>query len=172
MARGQVLAGNFINAVDIKDELDFLTPIEVIATDNPTKSSDAALANDSQLALAYAASASYDLELGLYYGAGTTADFKYALTFANVPGGLNYDAVVLDVTTSTTVAQIQALAEASGTAHAVGGAGVGSFRFIRLKGNLVTTGTGTLRVQWAQNTSTVENTVRKAGSYMTLRRLA
>lgn len=169
MALNQVLAGNFINAIDVQDELDFLTPLTVITTDNPIAPSDSTLDNDSQLALAYLANASYDFDAGIYYAAGTTADFKFAWTFTNAT--INYDAVVLDVTTATTVAEILARAEASATAHAIGGAGIGSPRFMRVKGNLVTTGTGTLRFQWAQNTSTAENTSRLSGSQMTLRRV-
>jgi len=171
VALGNILAGNIIYADDLQDEIDFLTALTVEATDNPTKSSDTSLANDSQLLLTYEANVTYEFESDVFYGAGTTADFKYAHTFTNATM-TSLSADVLDVTTATTEAQIATLSEASGTAHSVGGAGVSSFRWLRFKARFTTTGTGTLRFQWAQNTSTIENTVRKAGSYMTLRRVA
>lgn len=167
MTLGNVLAGNFINAADIKDELDFRTPLTVEATDNPTRSNNT-LADDSQLALAYTAG-TYELWVFVYYGAGTVADFQTALTFTNAT--LNW-AWPSALTTAGAVSVDRGLGEASGTAHNFGGLGLTTYAVVDLRGRLTASGSGTLRFRWAQVTTTAENTVRKAGSFMTLRRVA
>ena len=168
MALNQILAGGIIYADDIQDEIDFLTALTVEATDNPTKSADTALANDSQLVLAYPAG-TFEMWVYVYYGAGTTADFKAALTFTNAT--VNW-AMPGAITTAGAVSIDRGLAEASGTAHSFGGLGLTTYAVLDYRGRLTATSAGTLRFQWCQNTSTVENTVRKAGSFMTLRPVA
>lgn len=166
MALDQILAGNIIYADDIQDELDALATLSVTKVADEILSNNSSLQNDDELFLSVEAGVTYTFSAMIFYGAGTTPDIKFAWTFPT--GTLNYGVVGLD--TSLVYQQTVFLSDVSGSSRTYGGAGVASFRFCLFNGKYVCGTAGTFRLQWAQNTPTVENTVVKAGSFLSLRR--
>lgn len=147
-----------------------LRPVSVIASsDQNATSNSTVLINDTQLFLPYIGPATYRVELDLIYAAGTTADFKFAFTFANV-SAFNWVADHFDP--NLAYLANDANGYGSGSAVSIGGAGTGAPRSVKLVGNMTTTGSGTLQLQFAQNVAAVETEVRKGGSMLMLQRLA
>lgn len=167
MALGQILPGNLILADDLQDEIDELTwrlirkPI-----DGSFFPSTTTLANDEDLLLTVTAR-SYLGEAMIYYAAGTTANLKLAWTF---PAAFTFDYSADSLATGggTTFGEVVSKTEASGTSRTFGGAGLGSERYVHYRMSMTFSSAGTLRLQRAQGTSTAENTVIKAGSWLTL----
>ena len=141
-----------------------LRPISVVKTIDEIVSNSSTLQDDDELVLAAEANATYQWAIGVAFGAGTTADYKFAWTFP-VGATLTFFGPAWD----TSLAFLpfgNAGTYTSGAALTYGGAGVGSFRGVDLRGRLVMGPTaGNFQYQWAQATPTVENTVTKAGSY-------
>jgi hypothetical protein len=142
-------------------------------TDGTPFPSTTAMANDEDLILALVANYSYTFNAMVVYGAGTTADIKLGWTF---PTGatLTYAALGTDVTAGGNApVETVSVAEASDTSKPYGGAGISSFRFVEYTGRITVSSTaGNLTLRRAQNTSTAENTLIKAGSFLTLQRVA
>lgn len=146
-----------------------LRPLHVRKASDETLSNSATLQNDDELFLSVGVQL-YEFEAAVIYGAGTTADFKIAWTFPSAT--FDYIVTCLDNSASPVAGQVLSLAEASGSSKTYGGVGVSAFRYAWFRGRLNVATAGTLRCQWAQNTATVENTVVKAGSWITLRQIA
>lgn len=145
-------------------------PVAVRKTTDETVSNSTALQNDDELVVAVSASATYWVDFFILYQAGTTADYKWALTF---PAGSTMSIITRQW--STALAWTEALSDAytSGGAVAAGGNGIGTNIGIVGVGILVVSTTaGNLQYQWAQNSAVVENTVTKAGSGLKLTRMA
>lgn len=176
MARTDVVAGNeiigsellaAINEVSAEvDLVEALLETTVIKAADEIVSNSTTLQDDDELTVAVAI-ATYEFEAVIFYGAGTTADIKFAWTFPTAT--FNYRASGLDSATLV-VKQVTSLGEASATSKDFGGPAVGSIRYVRYQGTITVTVAGTLTFQWAQNSAVVENTVVKAGSYLTLRK--
>lgn len=147
-------------------QLDIATRQAIKGSDQNVNNSTT-LVNDSALTLGYGVG-TYRFEICSQYSAGTTADFKWALTFTNAT--VNFINVGLD----TALAYLPAVftGYTSGTANTQGGAGVGSPRAVHIIGNMVSTVAGTLTFQFAQNVAVVENCTSRSGSHMILTRLA
>lgn len=158
-----------IRAAELNDEFRRLRPLWVIKPADQILSNSAALQNDTDLVLPTEANLTYRWELDISYGAGTVADFKWAFTF---PSGsiLTFVGPIWDA--SLAFLPAGSGSTASGAAIIHGGAGVGTFRGVILRGTLAVGSTaGDFQWQWAQNTATVENTVVKAGSVLLARQL-
>ena len=158
-------AGAKLRASILSSIVTELRPVTVVKSIDETVSNSATLQDDDELLLSVAANVTYRWSIGIAFGAGTAADYKFALTFPTAATltfvGPAWDTALafLPFGNSGTYT--------SGAALTYGGAGVGTFRGIDLRGTLtVGANAGTLRYQWAQAAATVENTVTKAGSWM------
>lgn len=161
-------AGTTLTGSTLSSLITELRPLHVRKAADETLSNSTTLQNDDELFLSVGVQI-YDLEAQVIYGAGTSADFKIAWTFPSAT--LDYVAACLDNAASPVAGQIVSQGEASGTSKSFGGVGVAAFRYAWFKGRINVATAGTLRVQWAQNSPVVENTVVKTGSFITLRQL-
>jgi hypothetical protein len=163
-------AGAKLRAATLSAMVTELRPIYVRKASDQTQSATTVLLNDTELFVSVEASLTYEFQLVVVYEAGTTADYKWALTF---PAGATCSWGAHFVDTALAYLPVGFSSYTSGTGTGIGGAGIGSARATVVNGNLVTgASAGTFRYQWAQNTSTVENTKTAAGSMLVLRRLA
>lgn len=138
-----------------------------------TINNSATLQNDDELFVTVAANATYEINTYVGYRSNTTADFKVGFTF---PTGATLYFTTWNAqlnSSGTLVTSTQLEAAASGSAFGVGGIAVGTTATFA-GGGLLTTGAnaGTFQVQWAQLTADASNTVVRAGSYLSLRRVA
>lgn len=101
----------------------------------------------------------------VYYDSSATGDFKLAFTWpAVVANGSKWGLIGRDSGTATNVTA--AGTTASGTAVPAGGNGVGTMTFVDFDGFLITSATGTLVTQYAQNTLDATNTTVQLGSWL------
>jgi hypothetical protein len=168
---------NFI--VDLNLTVNGVGQVQYIAkTADETVTSSATLQNDDHLVLPVVANAVYTFALDLYTSEGTdfVGDFKMSFT---CPAGATFDmhgsgAHTTDLTTGTSSngEWIGKLATASAAATLAFGVGTG-LTAVRVYGRLVMSSTaGNFQLQWAQNASDASGTTLKAGSYMTMSRVA
>lgn len=129
-----------------------------------TVNNTATLANDSDLSFPVLANAVYELRMLLLYNSGTTPDIKFAWS---IPAGLAMTWVVTGF--DTTGVLIFGNIDAEGSTRALGGTGGNVAAQVTGVVN-VGVNSGTLTLQWAQNTATVANTAVKAGSWGSLTR--
>lgn len=163
---GQTIANNIAYKLDKR----IMNPVstsdsQVRKSADESVTSSATLQNDNELSLAVAANKTYVFDVYLAYTAGTTGDFKAALTFPS--GATAFAAISATDGSSWTTTGLQI---SSGGSVSGGGLGVTIPVLQRWTGVLMVSSTaGTLQVQWAQNTSNGTATTVKAGSVMMLR---
>jgi hypothetical protein len=168
---------NFI--VDLNLTVNGVGQSQYIAkTADETITSSTTLQNDDHLVLPVVANAVYTFDLDLYMiDAGDfTGDFKMTFT---CPTGATFDmhgegahATSFTGGTSSDGEWIGKLATTSAGATLAFGVGTG-LTAVRVHGRLVMGGTGgNFQLQWAQNASDASGTTLKAGSFMTMNRVA
>ena len=150
----------------------------IAKTADETINSSTTLQNDDHLVLPAVANAVYTFALDLYMTEATdfVGDFKMSFT---CPTGATFDmhgegAHVTDLSggTSSNGEWIGKLATASAGATLSFGVGTG-LTGVRVYGRLVMSSTaGNFQMQWAQNASDASGTTLKAGSFMTMTRVA
>ena len=128
-----------------------------------------AFVNDSHLALPLPfANARYMLDGLWFYDSGTTADIKWDWTG---PAGFTMPHWAVTGDNTSLVVSVSGSTAAS-TAVTRGGAGIGTFESVTLKGMVVTAGTtGTLQLRWAQSALEAVNTRMKIPSWISLTRV-
>lgn len=134
-------------------------------TSPQTVTSSTTLVNDTQLAITVSAGAAYWFELYLFYDGGTSgsSDLKLAWTF---PSGMSMGYQCISRNNSGQTAQIQTDVIVAQT----NGAGVPMALTMRGTVNVSST-TGTLQLQWAQNASSATATTVHTGSALMLNRI-
>lgn len=146
-------------------------------TADQSVTSSTVLTNDTHLLYTIGATGTYKFEIALIAlsAADAAGDIKFALTF---PTG-TLTAGMMGLTTALTTSVIGDTVNAgvssavSGTQPANFSAGLSASEcFILIKGLLVATATGTLRLQWAQLASSGSATTLKAGSFMEVQQVA
>ena len=150
----------------------------IAKTADETINSSTTLQNDDHLVLPVVANAVYRFELDLYMTESTdfVGDFKMSFT---CPTGATFDmhgsgAHITDLSagTSSNGEWIGKLATSSAGASLSFGVGTG-LTGVRVYGRLVMSSTaGNFQMQWAQNASDATGTTLKAGSFMTMTRVA
>ncbi|MFD9465325.1 hypothetical protein [Streptomyces sp. NPDC060027] len=150
----------------------------IAKTADETVTSNATLQNDDHLVLPVVANAVYTFALDLYMTEATdfVGDFKMSFT---CPASATFDmhgvgphATSFTTGTSSDGEWIGKLATSSAGATLAFGVGTG-LTAVRVYGRLVTLGTaGNFTLQWAQNASDASGTTLKAGSFMTMTRVA
>lgn len=151
----------------------------IAKTADETVTGSTTLQNDDHLVLPVVANAVYTFDLDLYMtdSADVVGDFKMSFT---CPTGATFDmhgagAHVTDLGggTSSNGEWIGKLATTSAGATIAFGVSNPGPTAARVYGRLVMGGTaGNLQLQWAQNASDASGTTLKAGSYMTMTRVA
>jgi hypothetical protein len=160
-------------------ELQFLVPLFVRKTSNQSVTSSTTLVNDSALVLPMLASVTYELTAQLFYIGNDTGDIKVTFTqptgstLSWGPIGASQAAVTGSATAGTGEwwgTNVNTTASPT-TSMPMGGSTSDLHMVIR--GIVVVSATaGNLQLQWAQNTSNGTATTVKAGSWMSLRRVA
>lgn len=156
-------------------ELNELLPLFVYKTADESVTSSTTNQPDDHLILAVAANLTYDLEFLWIYAADSTADIKFGFSaptgatldwgcHAQLGGGTGISgSVAFD---SQTIGQ---------QAFILGGFGAGNTQNMTARGwgRLVVSSTaGNLSVNWSQNASSATSSIMRAGSKMTLRKVA
>lgn len=133
----------------------------VYKTADETIQSDTTLSNDSQLFLGVEANASYVFDSVIFFNTGGTPDYKGQWS---APSG----ATLTFQCTGYSISDVLGVFWNSvGSLQTI--AGNGTPRAHSMSGTLIVGSTaGTLRWQWAQNTSTASNTSTLIGSYIRL----
>lgn len=127
------------------------------------------LVNDPLQVVALESGARYIWEAMQFYDSSTIADIKFAFTTPTFSamrwGGIGAGTAGLtDIQVGT--------ANASGTAVAFGGNGVGTTLMVKIEGYIVTTAAGNLQLQFAQNAADPTNTVLRNGCYLKATRMS
>jgi len=168
----EILAGNRITA----QLLDSMLPDIVIKPANETVTSSTTLQNDDDLFVSVEANAQYEMSLRLLHDSdnNAAADVKTGWTG---PSGATmfwggHGANVAETGTSGTITAVNMETHLINETMTFGG-GDSSGTYAIIGGVLTTSSTaGTLQLQWAQNTSNpIASTVR-AGSVLSVRRIA
>lgn len=145
-----------------------------MAADQNLTQSNTTMQNLTDLVVTLVANTTYEMSAWWSYNAGATADIKFAITF---PTGCTANfwsiGLISTATTDLELAPTIVVPYTSGTERAYGGRGTGSTRALMAHMVIAVGSTaGNFQVQAAQNTSTAETEVVKAGSYITLRKVA
>lgn len=136
-------------------------------TANQTVTSNTTLQNTA-LAIAVEANRRYDFTIKAFYRAGTTGDFKVALS---VPTGATviYEANSLDGAASSATSATYRGAFTAVSGASAGGIGGSTDVSATISGTIITAGnSGTVTFQFAQQTSDGTGTQLTAGSWMEL----
>lgn len=124
-----------------------------------------ALVNDAVLQVPLDVIGTFRYYGRIYYDASIISDFKLAFTWPTVAAsGSKWGLIGRDAGTATNVTA--AGTTTSGTAVPAGGNAVGTMTFVDFDGFLITTATGTLVTQYAQNTLDPTNLTVQFGSWM------
>lgn len=157
-------AGQVLTAATLSALITELRPLWVRKLSDESISSNAVLQDDDELVLPVAANTVYEMDCFVRYSSGTTPDIKFAWTF---PAGalMRYSGIVYPVAGATTIFQF-VQTDTIGCEGSTSGPGVARFA-----GTVITSATsGSLRLQWAQNTSTASATIVQQHSYLKLRK--
>lgn len=135
-------------------------------TDAAAINNSTVLVSDGVMTLTLPAAASFTIRGTIVYDSSAAADFKVATVWpAGSSGKIWYDG--LATTTVGIVGSAQyAVATASATTFAFGGAAVGTLTFLNFYGRITTVGAGTFTVQYAQQTADPTNTTVRQDSYL------
>jgi len=129
------------------------------------KTSDATLADDTDLFFAMLASTNYAFRFKVFYDTAATPDFKFAIDAPASPTLIRLVRKHIDPGALTSLVVASEVAEVGSTALAGGTGTTGGF--VEAEG-IVHNGAnaGNLAFQWAQNTSNASATTVLAGSYI------
>lgn len=160
-------AGSGLTAAQLNE----IQPLQVIKPADQSVTSSTTLVNDTALSLPLAvALATYLFKCYLDYEGGTlgSSDLKFEWV---VPSGatMRYGKVYVDTSGTQWCGQ----GGAAGGTNAVGTNGAGNLHSVLMTGSLVVSSTtGTLQLEWAQNTSNATATIVHAGSIVSLQRVS
>lgn len=121
------------------------------------------LVNDAVLQVPLDVTGTFRFYGRIYYDASAVADMKLAFTWP-ASTAAKWGLMGRDAGTFTNITA--AVATGSGSAVAAGGNGVGTATFLTFDGFVTTSATGTLVVQYAQNTLEVSNFTVQSGSWL------
>jgi hypothetical protein len=169
----EILAGNRITA----QLLDSMLPDVVVKAANETVTSSTTLQNDDELFVSVEANAQYEVSLRLLHDSDNTAaaDVKMSWTGPSGAtmfwGGHGANVAESGASSGTITATNMETHLINETMTFGGGDSTGTYAI--LGGVLVTSSTaGTLQYQWAQNTSNAIASTVRAGSTLSVRRIA
>lgn len=166
-----VLAGQVVRASDQNN----FQPITTIKAADESVTSSTTLQNDDELSATIPAVGTYVFDLFIYAtsAANAAGDIKIGFTFPT--GSLRFSGIGPDVGLAS--GSVQAgqwfvhLSAASGTSAINFGLSTATVG-IRIHGLFVASATGTLQVQWAQDSSNANASTVKAGSHLVVQRVS
>lgn len=139
-----------------------------VKTADTIRASTTTVSNDPHLTVTIPSTGTYRLRLFLRYAGNTTADMQWGLA---IPASSTARALYLagpntaaNVAQTNTWVDLAAVVVTFMTSSTEGGA--------LLEGELIAGATGSVTVQWAQNTSNAGDTTMKLGSYIELEKIA
>ncbi|MEY9876654.1 hypothetical protein ABH931_006164 [Streptacidiphilus sp. MAP12-33] len=137
-----------------------------------TVTSSTTLADDPDLQIVLTGTGTFLLDgLILYSGAATgTGDLKMQMNYTGTISSSNWTPMGVNVTSAT--GSVNFFGPQFANPQSVGSDGSSITMAARLGGYLVTSTTGTCKLQWAQNTSSATSTTVRAGSWLTLQQVA
>lgn len=141
----------------------------IIKQADQAKTSDASLANDSELSFAMAASTKYRVSLKVWFDTAATPDFKYAVVGPSSPTLVRSMRKHIDPNALTTLASAAEISFPGATVNAGTGTTGGYIEIDMIVHNGLNA--GTLAFQWAQNTSNGSATTVLAGSELSYRKV-
>ena len=157
---GQNLAEDVETELVRIDAAAAVLPLYARKTADESLVSSTTLQNDDHLFWSVVANTIYELSLHVTYNSGVTPDFKIGWTF---PAGLTMTWAYIGVDLAGAIVNRGNLIQTSVLAQ---GGAAGVEIHLAVFGVVVVGGTaGTLRLQWAQNTSDAGSTIVRAGSY-------
>lgn len=149
------------------------SPVPVFRTTDLARISTSALADDTQLTIASVPAGTYELYALLIMDGATNADFKIGWTLpASSTMAWCGDGIQSAAAGAVTQAAVDRAYLAAADSVVIGTTNVGQKTIASPRGWLVTTGSGTVTLQWAQGTSQATNTTLFTGSYLRLLRVA
>ncbi len=158
-------------------KLEKFVPLYVIKGSDESVASSTVVQDDDELFIANIPPGDWEI-LGEFWVAGTSGinqDIKYGWTFA--AGTLTWSGIGLHPDWANSAGNRDVVAEGNvldssspSDARAYGTVTGGNIP-TQITGLMSNTATGTLQLQWAQNTSNADDTTLKAGSWFRLRRL-
>lgn len=171
MARVSVPAGHNITPTEWALLLSFNQPVFARKTINESVTSSTVMQDDDALTVTVEASAEYWMQLFMIYSAGTAERIKYQWSApASATMDWNIGAADSSVLAAKGIGWFGLSTMA--TVDSIGAAGTGTQMVAACFGLLrVSATSGTLKLQWAQNTSGVNATTIYAGSFLSLHRV-
>lgn len=145
-------------------------------TSDETVNNSVTLQNDDALVFAAEANSTYYVKLFMLYDSATAADFRYS--FSLPASGFGYKSTHHAPTTTTTCSGTAGsfiYIDVTQTDNNVGGAGTGTSNTCALvvEATIMTLSTaGNIQVQWAQGTLDATNTVVRANSWISYRKIS
>lgn len=163
------VSGQILTASDVNT---WFVPLAAVKTADTSRSSNTTLTNDPDILFSLASNATYQAEAFLWFhgGASGSSDLQFQWTG---PAGFNFFYLLFHAeggATGLTNSVNRYVATSNAFCNTNGGS---TENVAQILGTITTGGTaGTLNLQWAQNTSNATATVMRAGTHMTLRRIA
>lgn len=141
-------------------------------TADESRTSTTTLADDAHLFFAVVAGATYVFQVVMFTNSGTQlADVKAGLTFP--AGTMTFGLAGMDVGATTPTGSMNNLAIASATSGtSVVTFAAGGVTMATINGRYACTTGGTVKLQWAQNTSSASAVTMTTGSFLTATRKA
>ncbi len=159
---------NLLNA--LRTYAQELTPMQIAKVADETVNNSATLQNDNEFSWTLAASTTYRLTGQLLVSSNATADFKMGWTY---PTSTTISYSVLGYNTSDSFQNTHVDQTTVPGFNGGGHGAINSLDTIGFDGLIVTSTTsGTLQLQWAQNTANASNTIVKANSFISLLKVA
>lgn len=148
--------------VTIQDVVDSAVSVRsIVKQADESKSEDVVMAADDELKISVPSAGAYSFTANIYFIEGIAGALRYDFNFG--AGGYNKDPWNPDVSSLMTAT----LGEDTAVPVVVGSSTL--IRSIEVHGFFVAGGVGTFQFRWRQGASTVDPTVVKAGSSLTLR---
>jgi len=158
-----------LTAADLNTYL--LQQSHVIKLADESVTSSTTLQNDDHLVLPVTANTRYWVQAMIIYTGGSNGDLRYTFTG---PTGASFDWVGdhLGEGVDSTTGIISRTVQSIGASNVIAGAVTGATQVALPKGILIVgSSSGTLRLRWAQGTSSSTPTTVKAGSILMARRI-
>lgn len=151
-----------------------MIPMEAWKTASLDRASTTTLADDPDLTLTLAASATYEVTFRLYYAALDAAKFKTAWTVPSGASGFRSAVGAGTASTDATAATTSRFGAHNFTTAITYGTRnhATNLCFAMETAVLTTSSSGTLALQWAQDTSNATATRLAAGSFLRVKRIA
>ena len=163
-----VAAGQRLTA----DVVGQMLPFWAVKGGGTGRTSTTTLADDPDLLLTLPGSGTFAFELFLNYTGGTlgSSDLKMAMVYS---GTSSYGVWAVNGINTTATTQANMGGNGTGAAGTITvGTSGGTFLTVDIKGLLVATSSGTLSLQWAQNTSSGTAVTLRQGCWMRITQLA